>query len=591
MRPIGVGFSCSDRIKVMNQEVRTCQNCKNQFTIELEDFGFYKKIGVPVPTLCPDCRRQRRLAYRNDFIFYNRACDLCKRNIISLYSSDNPQIIYCNKCWWSDKWNPKSYGRDFDFSRSFFEQFAELKQKVPALALVNDNGIDSENCEYVQNVQYSKNCYMTMVSWKLENCMYFSYGAEAKDAVDSMGIFDRSEGLYEAMYSSKCFGCRHIRNSTGLVNCSYCYDCSRCENCFMCAGLRGKKYYFKNTAYRKEEYEHILESYKLSTWSGAERARAEFDEFLKQRPHKHAWFKNCVNCIGDNLVNSKNAKYVFHVQRAEDCKYLENGDTEKDSYDLCVGGELSECYEGLTPDHSNRALFTMYTWKSMDIAYCDFCMSSKNCFGCVGLRYGEYSILNKQYTKQEYESIKEKIIEHMKKTGDWGEFFPMKFSPFAYNETMAQLSFPLTENGALNKGLRWQNTFQVTKGRTTEKDVSDDIANVSDSIVNEILECNICRRNYKIVPEELTFYRKWKIPIPRDCFFCRIARRFGLRTPSHVWPRWCQCAGAKSENGAYQNTTQHPHGAEKCPNKFQVSYSPDRPEIIYCEQCYNTEVA
>ena len=78
---------------------------------------------------------------RNDFVFYNRNCDLCKRNIISIYSPDNEQIIYCNKCWWSDDWDPKSYAKDFDFSRSFFEQFKEFRTKIPALALFNDNNI------------------------------------------------------------------------------------------------------------------------------------------------------------------------------------------------------------------------------------------------------------------------------------------------------------------------------------------------------------------------------------------------------------------------------------------------------------------
>lgn len=569
---------------------RKCQNCKQAFVIEPDDFAFYEKIGVPPPTFCPECRRQRRLSYRNDFNFYNRKCGLCKRDIISLYSPENPQVIYCNKCWWSDTWDPKSYEKDLDLSRPFFDQFAELKRTVPALALVNDNGIGSENCEYVQNVQYSKNCYMAMVSWKLENCMYFSYGAEAKDTVDSMGIFDASEGLYEAMYDSRCFGCRYVRNSSGLVNCSYCYDCSGCENCFMCVGLRGKKYHFKNKEYTKEEYERIVNSYGLGTWSGSERARVEFEGFLLSKPHKYAWLKNCVNCVGDNLVNGKNAKYVFHVQRPEDCKYLENGDTEKDSYDLCVGGELSECYEGLTPDHSNRALFTMYTWKSMNVAYCDFCQSSKECFGCVGLKYGEYSILNKPYSKEEYFALKEKIVAHMKNTGEWGEFFPMQFSPFAYNETMAQLSFPLTKETALALGLCWQDTFQITKGKTTEKDIPDDIADVSDAIIGEVLECDTCGRNYKIVPDELMFYRKWKIPIPRSCFFCRIKRRFGFRAPSRVWPRKCQCAGPESENGIYRNTTAHFHEDGHCPNEFETSYSPDRPEIVYCEQCYNKEV-
>ncbi len=562
----------------MTSENKNCQNCKQDFIIEPDDFSFYEKIKVPPPSFCPECRRQRRLAWRNDFVFYNRECDLCARKIISIYSPDNPQVIYCNTCWWSDKWDPKSYAKDFDFSRSFFKQFAEFRTRIPALALVNDNGTGSVNSEYMQNVQYSKNCYMAMVAWKLENCMYFSYGANAKDAVDCMGIFDVCEGIYEVMYSQKCFNCRYVYNSNSLMNCAFCYDCSGCSDCFQCFGLRNKKYCIQNKQYSKEEYENLLKSYKLETYFGIQKAKKEFENFLLNQPHKFAHLANCVDCVGNNLANGKNAKFVFHVAKAENCKYMENGDTEKDSYDLSVGGELSECYEGLTPDHSNRALFVNYVWKSVDVLYSDFCMSSNNCFGCVGLRHGEYSIFNKQYLKEEYLDLKEKIINHMKTTGEWGEFFPMKYSPFAYNETMAQLSFPLTKEQAVSIGLKWQDNIQQTKGKTTLVEVADDINDVDESILNEVLECVSCSRNYKIVAGELIFYKKWKIPIPRKCFACRLKDRFVLRGPSNLWHRKCMC---EKEHNNHQG---------KCEVEFETSYAPDQPEIIYCEKCYQQEV-
>jgi hypothetical protein len=50
----------------MKEEMRQCQNCKNQFTIEPEDFAFYEKIKVPPPTFCPSCRFQWRLSFMNE---------------------------------------------------------------------------------------------------------------------------------------------------------------------------------------------------------------------------------------------------------------------------------------------------------------------------------------------------------------------------------------------------------------------------------------------------------------------------------------------------------------------------------------------
>ncbi len=555
----------------MKSENKICQNCKKDFIIELDDFSFYEKIKVPLPTFCPECRRQRRLSYRNDFVFYNRVCDLCKRNIISLYSPSNPQIIYCNKCWWSDNWDSKSYAKDFDFTRPFFEQFKEFREKVPALALTNDNGVGSINSEYVQDVAYSKDCYMVMVAWKMENCMYFSYGSGVKDAVDSMGVFSRNGGgIYEAIQSQECFGSKYIQNSNQLIDCSFCYDCRGCSNCFMCVGLRNKKFFFKNEEKTKKEYEEILSSYKLDCWSGVEKAREEFEEFKLTKPHKFANLVNCLNCLGENLTNSKNSKDVFNVHKAEDVKYSENGDTEKDSYDLSVGGELEKCYEGLTPDNSTFALFTNYVWKSLDMTYSDFCMSCQNCFGCVGLKHARYSIFNKEYEKEEYMKLKERIIEHMKKTGEYGEFFQIKDSPFGYNETMAMISFPLTKEEALGHGYKWQDNVQQTKGKTTLFKIPDSIKEVNDSITDEILECQICKRNYKIIDNELKFYKKWSIPIPRYCFYCRLEKRFKLRGPSKLWHRKCMKKG--------------------CNNTFETSYAPELPEIIYCERCYQKEI-
>ena len=186
----------------MQSETRQCQNCKKDFVIEPDDFGFYEKIGVPAPTFCPDCRKQRRLSWRNEFVFYNRACDMCKRAIISAYPVETPFPVYCNKCWWSDAWDPKSYEQEIDWNRPFFDQLQELRLRVPVLALVNDNGNGSIDCEYTQNFVFSKNCYMTMVAWLWEDCMYSVYGTEAKSAVDSMSVFGACDHLYECIFEN-----------------------------------------------------------------------------------------------------------------------------------------------------------------------------------------------------------------------------------------------------------------------------------------------------------------------------------------------------------------------------------------------------
>ena len=71
----------------MNSQNKVCQNCKIEFTIEPEDFEFYKKVGVPAPTFCPECRMQRRMAFRNEVNLHKRKDSLTGKINFSMFSS------------------------------------------------------------------------------------------------------------------------------------------------------------------------------------------------------------------------------------------------------------------------------------------------------------------------------------------------------------------------------------------------------------------------------------------------------------------------------------------------------------------------
>jgi len=473
---------------------------------------------------------------------------------------------------------------------------------MPALALVNDDGIASIGCEYTHDFAFGKNCYMVLIAWKVEECLYSVYLINGKEIVDSLNSMGDCEFIYETVFTEKCYQCKYVYYSIALSDCALCYDCRDCTDCFMCVGLRHKRYCFKNRQYSKEEYKKILADYHLDSFSGIERAKKEFEPMLFQYPRKFATFRNCVNCTGDSLIYGKNSKNCFNVQRPEDCRWCENSDTPKDSYDLSVGGELSQCYEGITPDHSFRSLFAIFSWKNNNVTYVDGCHSSHDLFGCCGLKKAEYCILNKQYSKEEYENILPKIVEHMNNAPyedqrgsfyKFGEFFPSELSYFNYNESVAQDYYPLAREEALQRGLGWQEKFQLTLGKETLKPdgLPENINDVQDSILDETLACIECKRNYKITNQELRFYRKMNIPLPRRCFYCRHGARFRFRNPFNLWKRTCNCSGNISTNGIYKNIVSHFHDKNPCPNEFETPYAPERKEIVYCEQCYNTEVA
>ena len=165
----------------------------------------------------------------------------------------------------------------------------------------------------------------------------------------------------------------------------------------------------------------------------------------------------------------------------------------------------------------------------------------------------------------------------------YGEYYPIELSPFGYNETCAIEQFPLSKEQALKRGYNWQDNIQRTTGKETilPENIPDSINDVTDKILEEVLVCINCQRNYKIVPNELIFYRKMQIPIPRRCFHCRHAARVARRNPFKLWHRQCMCVN-----------TDHPHHdkVKPCPVEFETSYAPKRPEIVYCEKCYQQEV-
>jgi hypothetical protein len=201
----------------------------------------------------------------------------------------------------------------------------------------------------------------------------------------------------------------------------------------------------------------------------------------------------------------------------------------------------------------------------------------QNCFGCCDIRGKRYCILNKQYTKDEYERLVPQIIESMRhdgsepapnrtseaSSGSWGEFFPMDLSPFAYNESLAPDYFPLTKEECKKRGLLWKEKDDRDYLPATIT-LPDRIADATDAIVQETLACESCRKNYRITTKELSFYRTHNLPIPRHCPDCRCLDRIARRNPEHLWGLTCA----------------------KCQKPVATSYSPERPETVYCEGCY-----
>jgi len=570
--------------------IKKCQNCKQSFTIEQDDFAFYEKIQVPPPTFCSECRLQRRLAWRNMRSIYKRKCDKCDKTTISIYSQDKPYVVYCATCWWGDKWDAMDYGRDYDFNRGFFEQFDELIHQVP---LVSRYGIEptAVHSDYVNMFKDIKDCYLCFHVDFIERCLYCYYGGYIKDC-NALAFSHGSEQCYESMAVQQCNKVFYSKYSESCLDSWFLKNCSGCTNVFASANLRNKQYYIFNEPYaNKNAYEEKLKElgFDSTSYSSVQNFKQQAQKHWSKYPSKYVHGLKNVDTTGELVNNSKNSKSAFFVRDGENIKYamfLVDG-ANKDSMDWTQYGDNGELMYEIFAGGGGayNCHFGIFNLTSSDIEYNQFVINSKDCFGNVSIRNKQYCILNKQYTKEEYESLRNKIIAKMKTDGEYGEFFPIAMSPFGYNETTAQEQFPLDQTDAQAKSYKWSD-IDALRGKyeptMQASELADKITDVGDDVLKQIISCDSCGRAYQIVPAELQFHRKLSLPLPRLCIDCRHDELMKWRNPFKLWPRQCMCD--------LSNHQPHASGS-MCPNKFETSYSPESKEIVYCEQCYQAETS
>ena len=557
-----------------------CRNgwCKQPFEIAEGDLTFYESVSpvfsglkqlIPPPTRCPQCRQQLRLSFRNERKLYRRTCDLTGKPILSIYAPDMPYKVYDRDAWWGDQWEALSYGRAYDFSKTMRQQLRELYAEVPHVGLYNTN---IENSSYTNYALNQKNCYLIFGAGDNEDCLYGKFVVYCKDCVDCLAVYS-SELCYEGVASEQCYGCRFFVNCRNCRNCTMIEDCLGCTDCIGCFGLRAKQYCIFNKQYSAQEYARLTKEYSALSQGGIGYLRQTLSEIKASLPHPHAHIYASENCTGDSVYNSKNCSNAFDCKDCEDCRNVYFAPKTLCTQDcaFCAPDGDRYCYSVCSTVDLESSMACFYVWYGSNIYYSLECHHNSNIFGCVGLKNKRYCILNKQYTKDEYENLVAKIIASMRASGEWGEYLPADLSPFAYNETIAQEYFPLTKESAMQNGWRWRDeTEEAPKtGKTIPgHKLPEDIAGVPDDILNWPIVCEATARPFQIVKQELDFYRKMQLPVPHLHPDERHKQRMASRNPYKLWK--CQCA--------------------KCKKGIETTYAPERPEIVYCEECYLKEV-
>ncbi|MCX6807387.1 MAG: hypothetical protein NTZ80_01070 [Patescibacteria group bacterium] len=589
-----------------------CIKCQSQFEITPEDRRLYDKLTLafqsaqameqsraaqkstfPIQetSLCQHCQQQLRMAFRNEWKFYRRKCDLCAKTVVSIYNEKARMPIYCATCWWGDKWDGCDFGQPFDFDRTFTEQFLQLQNHTPRLAMFC---IDvQENSDYTNYAKGNKNCYLLSSAVQNEDCAYGYCIDNSRNCLDC----DHSancELCYNSIDIDRCYHCFYAQNCSECHNVYFSKNLIGCNDCFGCKNLRYKSHHWFNERLSKEEFKSRLADFQQHGLSGITDAIIRSHQFFLHFPEQAVIQINCENCTGDHLRNCKNCRECFDCYNLEDCARAYRAINVRDCFDI-YGGWHGELQMHETAFGNDMAFVCDHGSWNTNIYYCQHLFNNDFLFGCIGLRHKQYCILNKQYSKEEYYQLVPKIIEHMQKStplsppysrGEaseasrgvewpasrsfsegWGGFFHPSLSPFGYNETIAQEYFPLTKEQALEQGFNWSDYEaprpQAIKTVPASK-LPEIITEAPDEILNWAIECQETRRPFLITKQELRFYRDQNLPLPHYHPDQRRLHRLALRNPRKLWNRTCN----------------------KCNIPIQTSYSPDRPETVYCEKCY-----
>lgn len=544
------------------------------FEITEDDLEFYskispvfggKKLAIPPPTLCPECRLQRRLSFRCPIFVFRRTGYPDGKPIFSMFPEETPFPVMRNEYWHGNEWDSDQFAEEISWSIPFFEQFQKFTARVPQPALAS---FRNENCDYCNNLSDNRNCYLVFNTSNAEDCMYCDNGWDSKDCIDCTMTM-QSQLCYDTTFCVRCYQLQSSEYCEDCTESHFLSFCRSCKHCFGCVNLRHREYCIWNEQKTKEEYEAFMKEFHSGSWAERERYTAKLREFSLLHPRPHAILRQTENVSGNFIQEAKNVHDSMYMQHAEDCMRCFNlHEHVKDCRDYSLFGRRAELiYECASCGIDIQRLAFCYQCRegSNSLYYCCSCDGCSDCFGCISLRKKQYCIFNKQYTKVEYEKLVPKLIEKMRHEGTWGELFPMTMTVLHYNLSLAQRYFPLTKSDALARGLRWYDKeTEETSSAIDASKLPDELPAKNESLV---VRSALSGRPFRITLREMELYRTFKIPLPRYTYDERMEERDKKLGGIRLYKRECMKTG----------------------KNILTTYPPDSPYIIWDRDEYEKE--
>ena len=299
--------------------------------------------------------------------------------------------------------------------------------------------------------------------------------------------------------------------------------------------------------------------------------KSEFEEHIKKDAvHRENFNLKITNSVGNYMTNCDKCVNVFAWENSQNCRNQVRGLDTKDCIDQF----------GTWHDENSGANTCVYggyqiknsSWSSARYSeYLDICDECEYCFGCVGLRKKKYCILNKQYIKEEYENLKNKIISDMEKRGEYGKFLPYSMGTGEYNLSNGFFYFPETsKEEILQKGGYWSEENLSSQDGLSSLDLPDSILYTESNISLQAFICPESKYRFNISVAEYEFHKRKNFALPRIHFDLRILKKTR------------KIAILKS----------YPYKCFYCKKDIMAYYPPEwNYKNIACEECYKQNIA
>lgn len=427
----------------------------------------------------------------------------------------------------------KQTGRVYDTQLPFFEQLKSLWSDIKMPNMIHSGVV--ENADFSDTIVNAQNAYLSnIVTVDCENILYSTRVSLSSDISNSLFIVSSQElsfthqvhSSYKVFYSRFIHNCNNIWLSTNLTGCS---------ECIWCYDLQNANYYIENKKYSKTDY-HIKKTEILR----------KKEDFLARYTWLGVVWKNIASSdvSGTSIFESENIEngnFIFQTKNGRNLFYvwwdepLENcydffsgwGWWGNDYYGAVMSGISSHIYCSTLVGYSNNIFYSYY------LTHCSYC------FACIGLANKQYCIFNKQYTKEQWHKMADKIFSSMESEWSLWDFFPWDLNPFYFNDTMAGLLWDFTKQEVEAKWYMWRDeeikvdipegskVIQTTELTNYQWYDADNNWKIDPEILGVVIQDEKWNY-YRIVQMEYDFLMKHELPLPEIHWMDRMKLNFGV---------------------------------------------------------------